>query len=461
MQSEKVEILDFMVSLEKIDGIISTKTSRRPSENNMPVFAVASYNQTIKNSENGSIVKSNIPSMPLAKSTSSCIGNRDRYDASFRYRDDSNSDNVPESIYLTLPMVVDQKSMSGYEARQMDITISIMRGSEVLELGIVSLPLEGHQTNVSALLSVVDDKNRKIARVNGRKSVASTPRNTGAIGARSSTFKEDPSQRYSLQRATMRVSIECKKQDADPPCKASSKDSRIKVPENPPPFTALLGWSSSTISGITDSEKLTKDVYSSLFSISSESTKITNDVYASISNCGGCVRKHENSPLNQLSLNSSRSESLGIDTINEFSTLGSDHDSEKRFGSFPFEGEGFLSGSDASITFSHGDAITLENSVDGSKKYLGFYPFDEESSVTSGSIGNSFYSNNSDADDTLSNEESTKLDEVSLGTIRFKQELDEDRENAESSKAIATDRTRSGKKKQKKRHDKLLRAQNQ
>jgi len=305
IRSEKVEILEFMVSLQKIDGIISTKTSRRSGENNMPVFAVASYNQTIKESEYGSIVKSNIPSMPLAKSTSSCIGNRDRYDASFRYRDNSNRSNVPESIYLTVPMVVDQKSMSGYEARQMDITISIMRGSEVLELGVASLPLEGHQTNVSALLSIIDDKNRKIARVNGRKSVASTPRNTGAIGARSSAFKDDPSQKYSLQRATIRVSIECKKKCADPACKASYKDSRIKVPENPPPLTDLFEWSTSTISGITDSEKLTKGVSSSLFTFNSESSEITNDVYAPISNCGGCVRNYENSPLNQLSFNSS------------------------------------------------------------------------------------------------------------------------------------------------------------
>lgn len=455
-ESKQVEILDFIVSLEIISGIISTKTSRRPSGKNLPVFAVASYSQTITDSKNGDIVKCNIPSTPLAKSPSSCIGNRDRYDAAFRYPNYSTSNNALEAIHLTLPMVVDHLSMSGYEARQIDITISIMRGCEVLELGIASLPLEGHQTHVSALVPIVDDRNRKITRVNGRKSVASTSKNTGAIGARSSAFREDPSQRYSLQRATMRVSIECKKRNTDSTRRTTSK----YLPENPPPFTDLLGQSSSTISGITGpgSEKLTKDdVYSSLSHISSKSAKITKDVYASISNCGGFVTKHGNSPLNQISLNLSGSESEGANTIDEYSALGSDHKSEKRFASFPFESEGFLSGSAASITFSHGDAMTLENSDDGSKKYLGFYPFDDESSVTSGSIGTSFYSNIYDKEDTSSNERSTILDDVSLGTIRLKLGLDEDRENTESSKSIAKDQSRSEKKK---RH-RLLRAQNQ
>jgi len=379
IKSDKIEILDFAISLEAIDGIISTRT-RRSTQPHVPVFAVASYSQELRDTND--VVKSNIPSMPLMKSTSS-IGNRERYHAAFGYPD--GPVNAPEVIHLGLPMRIDNRSLAGYEARQMDITISIMRGSEVLRLGVACLSLEGDETNESKLISVGQDKTVKTTRRNGKKSVTSTTKTT-TVGARSSAFNQDPSQRYSLQRANIRVSIECKRRGMDPTTSATSRYLRDKEPKNPPPITDLIsiGHSTSTVSVITsaDSEDMTKDRYTSSAFANSKSRETTRQVYASSSNID--YIKREDSLLSHVSLNLSKSDSFGIDTIDEGITVDSDDKSKEYFGFFPFGGEGAETEGGTTDTTSFSRAIpNVEN--------------------------------------TWSNDESTLLDDVSLGTIKFKE----------------------------------------
>lgn len=204
-EEKKIEIINFTVSIEALDGIIATNTGGRHAnigQLGVPVFGVVAYHQTVSGSKN--IVKTNIPSMPLVKSNSS-FGNRDRFQAGFGFPDEGKG-NTLEQIKIALPMRKSKFSSSGYVERQLDLSFSLMRGSEVMKMGVVSVVLGGNECGESKLAQICQEKTVRTTHMKGNKRISRKTKTT--VGARSASFIQDPSRRYSLQRANLRVSVE-------------------------------------------------------------------------------------------------------------------------------------------------------------------------------------------------------------------------------------------------------------
>eukprot|EP00979_Chaetoceros_neogracilis_P012476 scaffold3337_cov256-Chaetoceros_neogracile.AAC.10 len=201
----KTDIIDFTISIEALDGIIATNTGGRHANSGklgVPVFGVVAYHQKIEGSKN--IVKSNIPSMPLVKSNSS-FGNRDRFHAEFGFPQEDRGSRHGQ-INIALPMHRNNYSLSGYTERQFDLSFSLMRGSEVIKMGVVSTILAGDECGDSKLAQIGQEKMIRTTRMKGNKRISNKSKTT--VGARSASFIQDPSRRYSLQRANLRVTVE-------------------------------------------------------------------------------------------------------------------------------------------------------------------------------------------------------------------------------------------------------------
>ncbi len=368
--SKRPVIVEFSIAIEAVDGIIATGTGRRPNpgQYNVPTFAVISYRQKVSGSQK--IVKSNIPSMPLQKSASS-IGNRERYHASFGYREGPRIE--PEVIEMALPMTVDNRSLSGYETKQIDFSLGLMKGSEVLNMGVACVSLNGDELEDSKLVRLGEEKTVKTTSIRGKKKV--TTSTTTAVGARCMSFSQDPSRKYSLQRATLRVTVKSRVQV--PKNSSTNKYMRVREPSTPPPISELISighsGSISVITGEDSLELMTKQVYSS-----SQRSNI----------------KKADSLLKTVSTMSlSKSASTAVGTIDEES----------------YESE---SASD-------------DESVQTKEECIGFVPFEADSSSVNEESTLFSSSNDSDEENTCDGSNtfdgSTVLDDVSLGTIHFKE----------------------------------------
>jgi hypothetical protein len=202
------DLVDFIISIESLDGIMSTNKGRRHQnigQLGAPVFGVLSYSTRL--AENGKVVKTNIPSMALVKSTS--IGKRERWHANFGYPN-MESDAL-EQIHLTLPMVSKQMNSRKceYHERRLDLDINLMRGSEVIRLGFASISLCGNEYGRSQLISVGQEKLVRTMRKQGNKRISQKKKTT--IGVKSVSFMKDPTRRFSLQRSNLRVSVRAAK----------------------------------------------------------------------------------------------------------------------------------------------------------------------------------------------------------------------------------------------------------
>jgi len=202
---KETDIIDFTISIEALDGIIATNTRGRHAnigQLGVPVFGVVAYRQKIAGSKN--VVKSNIPSMPLVKSNSS-FGNRDRFHAGFGYTHERRG-NKHEQIKIAIPMRKNKYSASGYIDRQFDLSFSLMRGSEVIKMGVVSTILSGNERGESKLVQISQEKTVRTTRMKGNTRISRKSKTT--VGARTASFIQDPSRRYSLQRANIRVTVQ-------------------------------------------------------------------------------------------------------------------------------------------------------------------------------------------------------------------------------------------------------------
>lgn len=198
-------VVDFTISIESLDGIIATNTGGKfvnIGQMGVPVFGVVSYNQRVAGSK--STIQSNIPSMPLVKSNSS-FGNRDRFHAGFSNPLSSPGDAESAKIEIALPMRKNTRAASGFYGCEMEMTFSLMRGSEVMKLGMVSLPLRGDESGNSKLIAISNEKTVKTTRIVGNRRISQKSRST--LNSSSISFINDPSRRYSLQRANLRISV--------------------------------------------------------------------------------------------------------------------------------------------------------------------------------------------------------------------------------------------------------------
>ncbi len=197
------DVIAFTAVIDSVDGIIATNTGKRLINGNsaLPVFAVISYYKKVVST--GNIVKTNMMSMPLAKSSSS-IGNRERYFGNF------DQDLQPLSVTLSAAMRRDPRFRSGYEPRELNFEISLMRGSEVVKLGTSSLILTGDEKGTIQLLPVSSSKT--VTNTVRKAMVANKPSKTNVsnistASAKMVSFPDDPTRKYTLQRAVMRVSV--------------------------------------------------------------------------------------------------------------------------------------------------------------------------------------------------------------------------------------------------------------
>ena len=350
------DIIDFTVSIEALDGIISTNTGGRHKNIGQlggPVFGVISYSQKV--SGNANVIKTNIPSMPLVKSASS-IGNRERYQAAFGYPD--GNVNALEQVQLTLPMNKSRTGKSGFRPRHFDLTLSLMRGSEVMKLGVASITLCGDECGESKLVAIGQEKTVHTTRMKGNRPVSHKSKTT--VGARSASFINDPSRRFSLQRSTLRVTIVAKQRTGNGATSAYLQRAS-KTPYTP--VTELLSFGfSDTVSVITGAMENGSSSFEVVSTIQSHDS--------------------DDSLLNKVSaVTLSRSdESKALESQNYF--LRED-------------------GKDGSLHESDFDSADDESTYCPATS-LGFMKFDDNSTVD-GSAG-----------------ESTFLDNVSLGSIKFK-----------------------------------------
>ncbi len=198
------DVVTFTVAIESIDGIISTKTGRQSNlgQRSQPIFAVISYYKKVVST--GNVVKTNILSLPIVKSNSS-FGNRDRYYAKF-----SDSEEESQIFELSAAMENDNNSKSGYIPRELDLEVSLMRGSDVLKIGSATLVLNGDEDGSLQLVSVNTEK--AVTNTLRKAMTANKPSRTNSsssttTGAKSVSFSSDPTQKYTLQRSIMRLSI--------------------------------------------------------------------------------------------------------------------------------------------------------------------------------------------------------------------------------------------------------------
>ncbi len=343
------ELIDFKISIESLDGIISTNTGQRHrniGQLGAPVFGIVSYSTKLP--ENGKVVKTNLPSLPLIKSTSS-IGNRDRFHACFGYPDGES--NVLEQINLTLPMTRNKSAArrSEYRERRFDLDINLMRGSEVIKIGFASISLNGTETGESRLIQVGQEKLVRTTRRKGNKRIPQTKKTT--IGVRSVSFMKDPSRRFSLQRANLRVNVQAR---ASSRRTATAKYAQ-KCVEDAAPLLHIISTDKSTES---DAEK-------------SEGFKCNSN---------------DDSLLDKLS---------GISLSQSDETISA----EDKYSQFLSKVRNpSVDESDIGTTCTD----------DGNLSKIGFVKFTDGASVASGFVS-------ADGDETV-----TTLDNISLGTIKFK-----------------------------------------
>lgn len=197
------DVITFTTSIDLVDGIIVTNTGRKMLTENerSPIFAVISYSKKVVSS--GKIVKTNLMSMPLRKSASS-FGNRERYFAQFTDGDG------PQSFVMSAMMQQDPRFISGYQPRELDFEISLMKGGEVVKLGTSTLVLNGDEDGSTKILPVCSSK--AVTNTVRKTMTANKPSKTSVSsfsskGMKMVSFSGDSSRKYSVQRATCRVSV--------------------------------------------------------------------------------------------------------------------------------------------------------------------------------------------------------------------------------------------------------------
>lgn len=202
------DILSFTAVIDSIDGIICTKNLRQTvhGQRDLPVFAILSYHKKVVNT--GKALKTNMLSLPLLKSSSS-IGNRERLYANF------SEDEEPQSFSLSSAMRRDVNFKSGYEPRELDFEISLMRGSEVIKMGIVPLILTGEENGCLQMISIQSSKTvRKSMTANKPTKISVS--SVVATGNKMISFRNDSSCKYSLQRSVLRLSVSIQKEKVSP-----------------------------------------------------------------------------------------------------------------------------------------------------------------------------------------------------------------------------------------------------
>lgn len=372
-KQENKDIITFEASIDSIDGIIATSTGRMGAigQRDQPTFAIISYYKKVVST--GSAVKTNMLSLPLVKSSSS-IGKRERYYAKFT------EDDEPQSFNLSACMRRNSNYKSGYEPRELDFEISLMRGSEVMKLGTSTLVLHGNESGSIQLIPAGTTKT--VTNTLRKAMIANKPSKTSVssvttAGTRTVSFSNDPTRKYTLQRSILRVTVFIKGEETVP-------SQYLQDPDHAPNSMMLsLGHSDSV--SILSSGGVTTEVLKQKYKSQAE---ISKD--ATIGSSRSSIPK-----LN------TQTASTEIDIDLDIESTFSGQDEYSRATSVDYNAQ---CGRGLNLMSSESEETEIESRVSSAQ----LPSFGSSSSEESGRITS------------FSDDESALLDEISIGTIKFK-----------------------------------------
>ena len=361
------DVVAFTAVIDSIDGIICTSTGRQGSigQRSLPVFAVISYYKKVVTT--GNTVKTNMLSLPLVKSTSS-IGFRDRYYAKF------SEDEEPQVFSLSAAMRKLKGSQSGYEPRELDFDISLMRGSEVVKIGSTTLVMKGDEDGSIQLLPVNTEKavtNTLRKAMTANKPARTNMSSISTTGAKTISFIDDPTRKYTLQRSILRVSVHQTRNT--PPSQYLQDPAHV-------PSSMMLSIGHSDSISCLSSGGVTTEV------LKQKAPHHSQNI----------VGKNYNK------LPSLRTASTDLDL--SFSNTDVSSDSRTRSGDLNYMKHGLKLLDSEDNDLSIDDAIESYDSYGGDSTHIACFSSEETVSVRR----------------TFSEDESTILDDVSIGTIKFK-----------------------------------------
>ena len=370
------KVITFTAIMDSIDGIIATNHGRQSliGQRNQPVFVVVSYYKKIMST--GKTVKTNMLSLPLVKSNSS-IGKRVRLYAKFSDEDH------PQTFSLSAAMRRDSSYKSGYEPRELDVEISLMRGSEVVKLGSTAIVLSGDEDGSMQIVAV--NSSKAITNTVRKAMIANKPSKTSVSSLSTTTakmvsFASDPSCKYTLQRSILRFSVLVKGTN-------KSQSQYLEDTSNMPSSMILSVGNSDSVSCLS-SGGVTSDIFK-------ERPKKTNHSYED--DIGENFRKMQTLNTTSTDLNMSLATTRTRDddfTLDESDASEALCKQNQCFGNDLMR----LSSDNSSSDNSSSDS---NNDTDGERELPSY---DE-----------------SNGKETLSEDESALLDEVSIGTIKFKE----------------------------------------
>jgi len=189
--TELYKTMSFRITLKSLGGIIMSKSiiKRGKDQKELPIFAVLSYPSEPLNPKTSTW--SNIPSAPL-KTSKSSIGNRESYYTNFLLKQTEHY-----GIRFAFPM---KKKRTGseneYTPQEIDLRLGLMRGTEVIAAGTITIVFNGTEKDDLQNIPVKNCKRKK----SGKGKVV-----------KAGSFQSDPNKKYSLQRSFLRVVV-----DADP-----------------------------------------------------------------------------------------------------------------------------------------------------------------------------------------------------------------------------------------------------
>jgi len=336
----------------------------------------------------GSIVKTNIMSLPLVKSKSS-IGNRERYYARF-----SDTEEL-QTFDLTAAMDIDPNSKSGFSTRELDLEISLMRGPDMLKIGATTMVLNGDEEGSMQLISVNAEKvvtNTLRKAMTANKPSRTSSSNITTTGAKSISFASDPTQKYTLQRSILRLSV-----SSNEDCSTMSS---AYAKESPCTMMLALGHSDSisylSSGGVTTQMQKNSEVRSvpkkekGVEKLTSSKTETTED----FSNC--------NTETSSRSEDLTTASDANTQALRDLNGINCGHQGLRLLTS-----SGDYSSSDSDSDSNSDSEYYTTDGAESSRIPSFSYSEETESAVPF-----------------TCSEDSELLDQVSLGTIRFK-EIDE------------------------------------
>jgi len=188
------DVINFIIAIDQIDGIRCLNLAGQGTSNaDVPVIIISYFKKFLPTGEN---VKYNIASFPIVKCNSS-IGRKEKYVAKFE-------NDFCNMTTLSVEMVKNKFSKSGYDTRELTLQIGLMKGGELINLGAASLSLQGDERAASKQIPVGEVMS--ITKKTGNKKYVCKRSKTITTGLTPTSFPGDPHREYTVNKSFLRFS---------------------------------------------------------------------------------------------------------------------------------------------------------------------------------------------------------------------------------------------------------------